>query len=122
MLDVSEDISGIPYSGVMLISSLENYKLSIYLYKVIELEVEHTGEAIFDLFWRKIIKNGLENHFRKNLVGYAGDGGSHMKYTFFSQLFLALERTTITQVHCSNHRLELASKSSFKQEFSEVQR
>ena len=117
MLDGSEDISGIPYLGVMLISSLENDRLSIYLYKVIELEVEHTGEAIFELFWKQIIEDGLDYHFRKNLVGYASDGGSNMKYTFFAKLCLALERTTITQVHCGNHRLELASKNSFKQEF-----
>ena len=116
MLDGSEDISGIPYLGVMFVSSLENDRLSIFLYKAIELEVEHTGEAIFDLFWKQITKDGLEDHFRKNLVGYASDGGSNMKYTFFAQLCHALERTTITQVHCGNHRLELASKSSFKKE------
>ena len=101
----------------MLISSLENDRLSIYLYKVIEFEVEHTGEAVFELFWKKKIEDGLDYHFRKNLVGYVSDGGSNMKYTFFAKLCLALERTTITQVHCGNHRLELASKNSFKQEF-----
>ena len=64
------------------------------MYKSFELEVEHTGEAIFDLFRKQITEDRLENNFRKNLVGYASDGGSNMKYTFFAQLCHALERTT----------------------------
>jgi hypothetical protein len=42
------------------------------------------------------MEDGLENHFQRTEVGYAG---SNMKYTFFAELCHALERKTSPKVH-----------------------
>jgi hypothetical protein len=107
LLDTSS--AGNHYLSV-LFQTLQNEKTTVFLYKLIKLGNDESGQGLFNSLKEQLEEDGLIDYLKTHLVGVATDGARVMTSVDKGVVgyLMKFARNPIRKTHCMAHRLQIA--------------